>query len=197
MPELATDGFWIPSAGEGRYSLPQSKKDANANKIYQYFHNNGWSDNAIYAMLGNIDVESRQNPQCLAGTAFGLVQWDPRTKLDQWAGQAGLPSATELGTVQMGVILWQQQNEIGWDRKDESDVTFYDYSRDTTTSMQRMVHLWRWLFEVADPETEPERLQWALYYQEHIPFAEPVPKWLLFKMRRRRDEQSASHGRLY
>ena len=75
--------------------LTTAQQQNNALIITNYFRQRGWTDNAIAAMLGNMDVESNGlNPNQFengfpVGTAsggFGLVQWTPRTKYSNWAG---------------------------------------------------------------------------------------------------------------
>lgn len=67
----------------------------NALIINDYFQRvNGWTVNAVAAMLGNMQLESYINPAQTqigysldsAAAGFGLVQWTPRTKYSNWAG---------------------------------------------------------------------------------------------------------------
>ena len=72
-------------------TIGQSGMENNAGIILAYCTDNGWSINAISALLGNMQAESGINP-CrwendnvgnLRG-GFGLVQWTPATKLINW-----------------------------------------------------------------------------------------------------------------
>lgn len=73
----------------------EAQKENNALIIYDFLHTqNGWTVNAVSAILGNMELESYINPaqtqigyslQSTAG-GFGLVQWTPRTKFSDWAG---------------------------------------------------------------------------------------------------------------
>ena len=53
----------------------------------------GWSINAICAVLGNMQQESRINPGYWQGygngPGYGLVQWDPSSKFFNWANNDG------------------------------------------------------------------------------------------------------------
>lgn len=72
-------------------AIGQAGMENNANIIRDYFTLNGWSVNAISALLGNMQPESGINPARwendnvgnLSG-GFGLVQWTPATKLIYW-----------------------------------------------------------------------------------------------------------------
>ena len=49
----------------------------------------GWSSNAIFAMLGNIQAESGINPGIWENLTpyaggYGLTQWTPYTKYSEW-----------------------------------------------------------------------------------------------------------------
>ena len=184
MPQRASDGFWTPSAGESQYSLPTNLKLSNANIIYTFFSDLGWTRLSICAMLGNMDIESRMNPlaELISADSYGLVQWHPSSKLWNWATNLGLDY--ELGSVQCQRIKYEWDNELQWDVNDESDITFHDFTAYTENdiTMARAVHLWRWLYEVADPATEPQRLEWANYYYTHVHRLFPI--WLLFKRRK-------------
>jgi hypothetical protein len=57
----------------------------NARYIHDYLRKRGWTNNAIYGMLGNIEQESHMNPgmwEVLNNTdrGYGLTQWTPTSK---------------------------------------------------------------------------------------------------------------------
>jgi len=78
--------------------LLQNEMLTNARYIYNYLRSLSssiqWSKNAIYAMFGNMEVESYINPgywqngTIAASNGFGLTQWSPSTKYTDWAGGA-------------------------------------------------------------------------------------------------------------
>lgn len=80
---------WI----KGNRYLNQSEMKNNVQIIYNYLHEKGWSDNAISAVLGNMQEESTINPAVWqnltpnVNLGWGLVQWTPSTKYTNWARQ--------------------------------------------------------------------------------------------------------------
>lgn len=68
--------------------LKQYQMLINARYIFNYLRNSGWSKNAIYAVLGNMEQESWINPGKTqnSGSGYGLVQWTPPSKLTDWLG---------------------------------------------------------------------------------------------------------------
>lgn len=69
--------------------LKQYQRLINARYIYRFLSNNGWTSNAIYAILGNMEAESSINPgkhedESNPEKGYGLVQWTPSTKLTNW-----------------------------------------------------------------------------------------------------------------
>ena len=70
--------------------LPMEEQIANAEYIYYYLRERGWSLEAICGLLGNIHEESHYNPGAWEimddiGKGYGLVQWtDEEGKFLQW-----------------------------------------------------------------------------------------------------------------
>lgn len=110
-----------------------TKQKHNADKIYSVVHALGWTDNAIAAMLGNMQIESGIDPGCSypkIGTtfatidnahatnypdnAYGLLQWKGRGSVDpsnnQLVGYA-IRYNTEWyeGDIQMQRLTWEFQ----------------------------------------------------------------------------------------
>lgn len=84
---LEQNGVEIPEepvvyavVGTSNNPLPDEQQKANAEYIYNYLINEGWSENAIFGFLGNIEHESHLNPGTWYSLdnpheAYGLVQW--------------------------------------------------------------------------------------------------------------------------
>ena len=55
----------------------------NANIVFNYFKNKGYTKEAICGLLGNMWRESHVNPSLneVGGTGYGLTQWTPKSKL--------------------------------------------------------------------------------------------------------------------
>lgn len=61
----------------------QEKRLKHARYIYDYLYSCGWTPNAIFATLGNLEIESKLNPSETNSEngAYGLPQWYPSDKL--------------------------------------------------------------------------------------------------------------------
>ena len=91
----------------------------NAAIIRTYFHDCGWSINAISAIVGNMQAESGVNPGRwendnvgnLSG-GFGLVQWTPATKLRNWIDLAFGDGDYTNGDYQLERIIYELNNGL-------------------------------------------------------------------------------------
>ena len=97
-----------------RGQLPVGGTAHNAAIVLEKLRAAGWTDNAIAAILGNMQAESGINPGAwenyqvgnLNG-GFGLVQWTPATKLFTWQGGVEVD-----GDMQIERILYEVQQGI-------------------------------------------------------------------------------------
>ena len=91
----------------------QYNRFINARYIYDYLRNDGWTANAIYAVLGNMERESSINPTSCnsASGAYGLVHWCPANKLTAW-----LPVGANAGDIdnQLSRIVYEAHHEEQW-----------------------------------------------------------------------------------
>lgn len=130
---------WI----KGNKYLNQSEMQNNAQIIYNYLHDKGWSDNAIAAVLGNMQEESTINPgvwQNLTpniNMGYGLVQWTPSTKYTNWADSKGY--AHDNGNAQLKWIDEEMTNSGEW-LQNPNYPTYYenyaDFKTDTTHTVE-------------------------------------------------------------
>ena len=108
--------YAIASTDSDRLNDEQQK--ANAQYIYDYLSNEGWSREAICGLLGNIQQESRLNPgvwQSLNKTSlgYGLVQWDDGIDFLNWA-KLDIDDANEMAEndpkqlidLQLEFLIW-------------------------------------------------------------------------------------------
>lgn len=117
--------------------LPLHQSLINARYIFQYLSNQGWSNNAIYAILGNMETESWINPgkweydpQTPPG-GFGLVQWTPATKYTNWLSPQQNPNDINN---QLNRILWEVVNGGQWDEDGHSpSMTFSEFTVSNNT----------------------------------------------------------------
>ena len=156
-----------PSTG-----TPSTYQKHNADKIYAIFHNMGWTDNAIAAMVGNMQVESGLDPACsypMIGTtmatigntyassypdrAYGLVQWKGRGSVD--------PSNNQLvgyairygyewydGDIQMNRLTWEY-NEPAKFHPQTVDGVYYTFASfaSSTSSPSVLAKAWMVCYE--------------------------------------------------
>ncbi len=61
----------------------QNKRLQHARYIYNYLYSCGWSPNAIYAALGNFEIESYLDPnsRSISNDTFGIAHWHPADKI--------------------------------------------------------------------------------------------------------------------
>lgn len=114
--------------------LSQSEMEGNAEVLASVFLSNGWSVNAIAAMLGNMESESGINPgiyENLDSTSttngFGLVQWTPNTKYKEWADANGYSDYGDIFN-QTIRIRYEVENGIQWISTDEYPLSFKDFT---------------------------------------------------------------------
>ena len=75
----------------GNRYLSMTEMQNNADIMYSFFTDHGWTVNAIAAMFGNMQTESTLNPGIWQDLdpfvgGYGLVQWTPYTNYSDWAG---------------------------------------------------------------------------------------------------------------
>ena len=103
-------------------ALSQSQMEVNALYIYSYLKHEGWSDNAIAALLGNMQAESSINPGRWqsdrvggdsSGHGYGMVQWTPYTKYTSWCESEGRSDPSEMDN-NLARIMYEVKNNIQW-----------------------------------------------------------------------------------
>ena len=79
--------------------LDDKLMNERAEEIYNFFIDKNWKIKPICALLGNMQIEAaRLDPQQenIAGDAYGLVQWHPKSKLTNWCEKNKI---TNYGTI--------------------------------------------------------------------------------------------------
>ena len=107
----------------------------NADIIKNYFYNNGWTMNAIAAIIGNMQVESGINPGRwenddvgnLSG-GFGLVQWTPATKLRDWIDSEYGNDDYTNGDYQLDRIIYELDDGLQYSPSKGFNETFSEWS---------------------------------------------------------------------
>ena len=133
--------MWYSYYGDGYEAAnwPLSYRQNNANNVAYYFRQQGWTLNAICAMLGNMEYESHLNPaQWEHGLGvegnpyhgYGLVQWTPWTKYTNFAEQYGIDWKTNFD-FQCTRIQWELENDEQWQPVLWHGMTFAEFAQST------------------------------------------------------------------
>lgn len=143
--------------------LTLTEMRGNAQYIMSYFHDKGWTKNAIAAMLGNMQVESTINPGLWQskqefdyGDGFGLVQWTPATKYIDWAATIGADTYELYKTItpQCDRIDWEVINNDTNGQWISDLMTFTEFTQ-STQNVRYLSDRFCWGYErPADPDLE-------------------------------------------
>lgn len=112
-------GDYYGNTFDSSQALNQSQMEINATYIYSYLKHEGWTTNAVAALLGNMQAESSINPgrwqsnNVGGGPAYGIVQWDPFTKYTDWATSNGFSDPSEMDS-NLARIMYEVENKIQW-----------------------------------------------------------------------------------
>lgn len=175
--------------------ITDAEQENNVRIIAAYFRAQGWTDNAIAAMCGNIQTESYLNPAQVqhgypVGTesgGFGLVQWTPRTKFSDWAG-ADWESNYDL---QPARIQYELENGLQWQYRPgyTQYISFADFAA-STDSVDYLTGAFLYYYEgPADPAASialrrSRATRWYEFLGNNPTFK--IPIWMLFKIRWKR-----------
>ena len=133
------------------YNISIEDMQPNARYIYQYLANEGWTLNAVAALLGNVQVESKMSPWMWQGTiegsiinddethslntevlgdsspGYGLVQWTPYSKYIDWCTSNNL-DYWDIDS-QLQRICWEVENNEQWQKRESKgyDITFKEF----------------------------------------------------------------------
>ena len=102
-----------------------------------------WSSKAIYALLGNISIESGANPDCWQeftkneNLGYGLTQWSPSTKYTNWLVKMGYENTEQAWRnmdYQLEYLRYEVYQDIArhngyqWsDKRLENKLSFSDF----------------------------------------------------------------------
>lgn len=179
---------WVARRTQANPNMTQAEQENNALIIATYFRGIGWTDNAIAAMLGNMQVESFLNPAQFemgynfsAAHGFGLVQWTPRTKYSDWAGADWETNYDE----QLTRIKYELDNGLQWTYN--INMSFAAFST-STLSVDYLTEVFcrnyenplDWSASITQRRTNAEN--WYTFLG-NTPSAGKPPIWLLFKIR--------------
>lgn len=184
--------------------LSTAEQQNNARCIWNWFGTNGWTLNAVAAMLGNMQTESTINPGIWENLTadysrgFGLVQWTPATKFINWAGA----NATN-GNTQCARIQWEMLNGEQWFANPEVSpsnppITFEEFSV-SELDPETLANYFIWYYEHPANPNQPARATQARTWYNLLSGVEPedpgetpgmrsrrkLPIWMLCGKKRR------------
>jgi len=126
-------------SGNSGNSGDNSSRDAStpgatvAREVYNFFKEKGWTKNAICGMLGNMEYESDglvpTRNEYGGGGGYGLLQWTPATKLQNWANENGFDYTTV--TAQCQRIQYEFEGHIIQYLERSCGLSFDAYSKST------------------------------------------------------------------
>lgn len=173
----------------GNRYLSMTEMQNNADIMYAFFTDQGWTVNAIAAMFGNMQTESTLNPGIWENLdpfigGYGLVQWTPYTKYSEWAGT----DWQDNGQKEMERIIYELENHLQWISTSLYPMTFREFSQsDKPPAYLAQAFLYNYERPAVKPQ--PARSRQAEYWYEYLaghPPVKQIPIWLLFKLKERR-----------
>lgn len=173
----------------GNRYLSLTEMQNNANIMYAFFTEKGWTVNAISAMFGNMQTESTLNPGIWENLdpfvgGYGLVQWTPYTHYSEWAGDGW----QDNGQKEMERIIYELENHLQWISTSLYPMTFREFSQsDKPPAYLAQAFLYN--YERPTVKPQPARSKQAEYWYEYLvghPPVKQIPIWLLFKIKERR-----------
>mgnify|MGYP004535188079 FL=1 len=181
---------WI--TGNRYLSMDEMKN--NADIMYAFFTERGWTVNAISAMFGNMQTESTLNPGIWEGltppstgqtkVGYGLVQWTPYTNYSDWAGDGW----QDNGQKEMERIIYELENHLQWISTSLYPMTFREFSQSEKPPAY-LAQAFLFNYERPTVKPQPARSKQAEYWYEYLaghPPVKQIPIWLLFKLKERR-----------
>lgn len=153
----------------------------NAEIVWNYLGSNGWTLNAVSALLGNMQSESNINPDIWEGLnygnmsgGYGLVQWTPATKYINWAG-----SNWQNPNRQLARIQWEVDNNQQWFGNPQAPVptppiSFKQFST-STIATSTLANYFLWYYEHPYQTIQPQRAEQAENWYRVLSGKEPKP----------------------
>ena len=150
--------------------LTSEQMHVNATIAYNYLSSCGWSDNAVFAALGNMQYESRTiNPgQWQIGGnpgGYGIVQWDPADRLFAWAAANNYPADALLPQLKFLVYCMQPGNGE-WFNNSAHPGFYMSYNEFivSNASVDYLTQVFLWSYERPEVGTASRRIEYANYW---------------------------------
>lgn len=151
-------------------SLTEEEMFNNAKYFFFTMGYMGWTIEAICGMLGNIQSESRINPNAWQGyvdiplqdinnptMGYGLVQWTPPKKYINWAGTDWRAN----GLKECQRIDYEATNNLQWFRNPSAPtqnppITFQQY-KTSRLEVETLANYFLWYYEHPSTVQQPQR----------------------------------------
>jgi len=121
-------------------ALTLEQMKGNAQYILDKLLAQGWTKNAICAMLGNMQSESTINSGRWEGgdsnnmsVGFGLVQWTPASKVTNWLDNNGFLNQWTSIEGQVDRIIYEVANGVQWITKPSYPISFVEFTTSNAT----------------------------------------------------------------
>lgn len=144
----------------------------NAEFIMEYFTEEGWSRNAISAMLGNMQRESTINfgvwqnlDEGNLDGGYGIVQWTPASKFLDWCDDAGLNYRSPRAQCER--ILYELENDLQWIETSSYPETFEEFTT-STKDVEYLTMCFLKNYERAGVAAADERIEHATFWVEYF-----------------------------
>ena len=174
--------------------LTDDEMQNNGEIIWSFFGGReGWTREAVAALLGNMQGESTVNPGLWEslipyGGGYGLVQWTPYTVYSEWAG----PGWENNGTKQCECIMHEYRDGGQWYPTAEYPMTFEEWAH-STGDVGELAYAFMYNYERPASLDHPERKAYAENWYGWLdgkpwdPDIPPsgggrLPVWIYFKL---------------
>lgn len=127
-------GLYYGDSQSTSHSLSSFQAKINAQYIFNYLIDKGWSINAICGLLGNLENESAINPGRwqsedvgnMSG-GYGLCQWTPAKNYINWAKNRGYDWSTMDSNLKR--ILYELENGLQFYKTPSYPLTFKQFTQ--------------------------------------------------------------------
>lgn len=176
---MATTIQYINGFFTGNNYLNQNQRFVNSVWVYEYLRalpDTPWKDNnSIFALLGNMDIESTVNPGLWESRTvnrsrgFGLVQWTPASKYLNWCSSEKIePAYMDSG---LRRIQWEMENKQQWIATSQFPFSFKEFAgNDERLTLAELTEAFMRCYErpASYGEKLDQRIAAAQKYREYL-----------------------------
>ena len=138
MAQLRTGryGQYYGCTFDESHVLTRVQMQRNAEYIYSYLTDKGWTPEAVAGILGNMEHESAVNPgrwqsdrPGATSSGYSLTQWTPASKYITWCNERGL-DPSEMDNA-LDRITWELENNEQYFKTSGYPLTFQQFIKST------------------------------------------------------------------